>query len=49
MSVEVITLKDIKQNPDQYYNYTQALRSAKTPIVTDNGKYLFIKNEYMRK
>lgn len=49
MCEEVIILKDLKQIPDHYYNYTQALRSAKTPIVIDNGKSVFIENEYICK
>lgn len=36
MSEEVI-LKDLKQVPDKYYDYTQILRNSKTPIVIDNG------------
>lgn len=38
MSEEVILLKDLKLVPDKYYNYTQALKNSKTPIVIDNGK-----------
>ncbi|XP_050439338.1 actin-related protein 5 [Adelges cooleyi] len=39
MSDEVIILKDLRSVPDKYYEYTQALRTWKTPIVIDNGSF----------
>lgn len=44
MSEEVILLKDLKLVPDKYYNYTQALKSSKTPIVIDNGNSVSFNN-----
>lgn len=43
MSEEVIILKDLKQVPDKYYNYTQILKNEKTPIIIDNGMYFSVK------
>lgn len=40
MSEEVIILKDLKLVPDKYYDYTQALRNSKIPIVIDNGSLI---------
>lgn len=40
MFEEVILLKDLKLVPDKYYEYTQALQNAQTPIVIDNGNYI---------
>jgi len=40
MAEEVIILKDLKLVPDKYYDYSQALRNSKTPIVIDNGSYI---------
>lgn len=44
MSEEVIILKDLKPTPDKYYEYTQALRISKTPIVIDNGNLIIYVN-----
>ncbi|XP_050528587.1 actin-related protein 5 [Daktulosphaira vitifoliae] len=39
MADELIILKDLRSIPDKYFEYTQALREFKIPIVIDNGSF----------